>query len=99
MRLLLWFGSWFASAPGVWQTFAICMAVVAAELTWPSADPHMFWFLVVLTVYSAVTQPVLAFIGARSGEHQEKILAHCEQILAHLEQLSALHSGTETDPR
>jgi hypothetical protein len=74
------FGVWFASAGGVLQTFAFCMAVVVLELIFPAADPHMFWWLVILTVYSGVTQPVLAYVGMTGARKTDEVLAKLEAL-------------------
>jgi hypothetical protein len=79
------FGKWFASPFGIYETIIVCLSAVALELVKPTVDPHMFWLLVILTVYSAVTQPILAFIAYESGRHQEKILTHIEKIVEHLD--------------
>jgi type VI protein secretion system component VasK len=44
----------------VWQTLGVCVLIVIVEIAWPTLDPHWFWLLVLLTVYSAITQPALA---------------------------------------
>lgn len=74
------FGRWFASAGGVWQTFAFCAAVVALELAFPQVDPHMFWWLVVLTVYSGATQPVLAYVAMIGAAKTDHVLARLEAM-------------------
>jgi hypothetical protein len=38
-------------------------------------DPHGFWVLYWLTVYSAVTQPVLAFCSRRASEKADAAMA------------------------
>lgn len=73
------FGTWFASAAGVWQTTLFCAVVVCLELAFPRTDPHMFWWLVALTVYSAVTQPVLAYIAAQSSRKSDEALLKLQQ--------------------
>ena len=91
-RSLSTFNRWFASAAGVLQTFVLVIIVVVYERVFPHADEHGFWLLYWLTVYSAVTQPALAYIARRSGDdheasdlRQETILRHLEAILEHLE--------------
>lgn len=68
------FGEWFGSAAGVLQTAVVSAVVIAAELAFPRVDPHMFWWLVVLTIYSGVTQPVLAYVGMRGAAKTDKVL-------------------------
>lgn len=73
-RLLERFARWFASPGGVWQTLVLTSIVVMVELLFiPAMDPHGFWLLYILTIYSAITQPALAYVGARSGEKTEAI--------------------------
>jgi hypothetical protein len=90
-RLLGAFNRWFASAAGVLQTFLMVTAIVVWERFYPHADEHGFWLLYWLTVYSAVTQPALAYIARKSGDdqgatgaRQEEILHHVEAILSHV---------------
>jgi hypothetical protein len=67
-RLLSAFAVWFASRAGVWQTLFATSAIVIGERLFPHVDPNGFWLLYVLTVYSAVTQPALAYTGQQSAE-------------------------------
>lgn len=90
-RIIGAFGVWFASPAGVVQTFGICMAVVGLELAWPRVDPHMFAYLLVLTIYSAITQPVLAYVGMQGARKSDEVLARLEaaeqreiELLEHL---------------
>lgn len=88
------FAAWFSSGPGVWQTAVVTMAVVVAELIDRSLDPHAFMLMAVLTVYSAITQPALAYAGARSATQMEQVLARLQateaQNAALLAQVAAL---------
>jgi hypothetical protein len=81
------FNAWFGSAGGVWQTLGLCVVVVIFEHLHPGVDPQGFQLLYWLTVYSAVTQPVLAFGNNRSQRDNVKILEHMEKILEHIEDL------------
>lgn len=74
------FGRWFASTGCVWQTTAACLALVAAEARWPSIDPHFFYLLLALTIYSAVTQPVLAYVGMLGAQKTDEVLARLTQL-------------------
>lgn len=67
-RALLRFNRWFTSEGGVYQTFLITVVIVICERVFPHLDTHGFWLLYWLTVYSAVTQPALAFAGSTSSE-------------------------------
>jgi hypothetical protein len=71
---LAWFEDWFTSGPGVWQTFGATIAVVLVEFFFPKLDPSGFLLLYWLTVYSAITQPALAYSGARSSRQMEQML-------------------------
>jgi len=85
VRLLERFAKWFASPAGVWQTAIVTAAVIAAENIWHSMDPHGFWLLYWLTAYSAVTQPVLAYVNRQDTSHGEELL---EEILDDVEEIS-----------
>lgn len=82
-RLLDRFAAWFASGPGVWQTAVVTLGLVICEAVDRSFDPHGFWLLYALTVYSAVTQPALAYSGAVQAKKTEQMLAHLEALLDH----------------
>ena len=80
------FARWFASTAGVVQTGACVAGIAVYELANPHWDAHGFWLLWALTVYSAVTQPVLAYSAARSARHaerNERKLYHLEQKIDH----------------
>jgi len=62
-KALARFTEWFGSGGGVIQTFAVTVLVVVLELAFPRVDPHGFWLLFWMTIYSAVTQPALAYSG------------------------------------
>ena len=79
--LLELFNRWFCSAPGVWHTLLAASVVVLIELVVdPGIDPHGFWLLYVLTIYSAVTQPALAYVAAKSAQRTDAILAELRKI-------------------
>jgi hypothetical protein len=67
------FTIWFTSSAGVAETAMVTAAVVVLEFSFPTVDPHLFWLLVWLTVYSAITQPALAYAGRMSSEHLMKL--------------------------
>jgi hypothetical protein len=83
------FDRWFGSAAGVVQTLILVTATVVAELLGLVRDDHGFWLLYWLTVYSAVTQPVLAYSNRQSGAVQaarEDLMVELERrILAKLD--------------
>ena len=82
------FGRWFASPLGIMETVTIVGLWVIAWIANPHLDEHLFGLLVVLTVYSAVTQPVLAFIAYSAGEKTERVLEQLTTGEAHLEHLA-----------
>lgn len=88
MRPLLWFGKWFASAIGIVQTIIFVAGWIILEKLHVIHDASGYQILYWLTVYSALTQPVLAFIAAKGGAESAKVLAHVETILEHLEKLN-----------
>lgn len=87
-RVLDGFAEWFASRGGVWQTTIVVLAWTAAACVWRGLDPNLFRTMAILTVYSAVTQPVLAYCAtraARKADADTKALkAEEDQILAAL---------------
>jgi len=85
VKLLERFAKWFASPAGVWQTTLVTAAVIVAENIWHNLDPHGFWLLYWLTAYSAVTQPVLAYVNRQDTSHGEDLL---EEILDDVEEIS-----------
>lgn len=75
-RILDDFSSWFASAAGVWQTAIVTGLIVAAERVFPHIDPNGFWLLYLLTVYSGITQPALAYVGTLANKKLDSVLEH-----------------------
>jgi hypothetical protein len=80
-RILARFTEWFGSGGGVIQTFAVTVLVVVLELAFPRVDPHGFWLLFWMTIYSAVTQPALAYSGAKSQELLHEVLKNQGDML------------------
>lgn len=74
------FNQWFCSGGGVWQTALVTATIVFLEASGALNDPHGFWLLYWLTVYSAVTQPALAHSGRVSAEHVEMLLDRIEAL-------------------
>lgn len=88
VKLLERFAKWFASPAGVWQTTLLTAALIVAENVFPHLDSHGFWLLYYLTAYSAVTQPVLAYVNRQDTSHGEDLL---EEILDDVEEIT--HPG------
>lgn len=78
------FSEWFESSTAVWQTLAVCFAIVIVEFADPGLDPHFFWVLFWLTVYSAVTQPALAYAARRAAELVRQVLAAIHALVAQI---------------
>lgn len=81
-ELLDRFNGWFSSSAGVWQTAVIACGIAAVELADPRLDPHGFWLLWALTIYSGITQPALAYsarVGAEQNEAIETRLVRLEE--------------------
>lgn len=85
--LLNAFDQWFASSAGVWQTLIVTVGVVAVELAKPQLDPHALILMAVLTVYSAVTQPALAHVGAESMKMLQRLLTDVHTVLVEVREL------------
>lgn len=75
-RFIRRFNDWFSSDAGVIQTVLVTVLIVAVELAFPRLDPHGFYLLFWLTVYSAITQPALANTGRHSDEALERLEKH-----------------------
>jgi hypothetical protein len=84
-RILDRFNAWFASPAGVWQTLAIVLGIAVAEKIFPHLDPSMFALMAWLTIYSAVTQPALACVGAEAAARLEALEQRAVTILAGVE--------------
>jgi len=83
-RVLARFNHWFTSQGGVYQTLLITLTICTAERVFPHLDPHGFWLLYWLTVYSAITQPALAYSTALDADTLHKRLDKIELILENL---------------
>lgn len=85
------FARWFSSRGGVWQTTVLVALVVLAEYCGWLRDPRGNGLLYWLTVYSAVTQPVLAYANRIEAERTDTVLTRMESleraILAGVEEL------------
>lgn len=85
-RALEWFADWFASRGGVYQTTVAVLAWTVAACVWRGLDPNLFRTMAILTVYSAVTQPVLAYCSKRAAAKADldvaAVKAEEDQILA-----------------
>lgn len=80
-KALLWFDNWFASPDCVWQTLFVCLIICVVEVIWPNLDPHYFYLLAVLTVYSAITQPALAQSNAATSLQLQTLIERQAQII------------------
>lgn len=94
---LLKFNRWFTSAAGILHTMMLVLFVVLAEQLHLLRDTHGFWLLYWLTVYSAVTQPALAYVAKQSGDNEDKILRHIEQVLLTTTEIHKHVSGESGD--
>jgi len=98
-RALEWFADWFASRGGVLQTTVVLLVIVTIEAIFGGLDPHGFWLLYWCTVYSAVTQPVLAYCSRRAAAKADldvaAVKAEEDQILATVT-VRCVHCGVES---
>jgi hypothetical protein len=97
------FNVWFSSAAGVVQTAIVALGLAAYEIADRSFDPHGFWLLWALTVYSAVTQPALAYSGVTASRKLDVTIRRIEalenQNSALLERIDALLEDAECPTR
>lgn len=97
---LIRFTNWFCSRGGVWQTSLVTLAIVVTELADRRLDPHGFWLLYLLTVYSAITQPALAYAGSVNAARMEALEAQNTALLERIDQLlegqQALHAAVSS---
>ena len=80
-RALVRFDLWFTSASCVWQTLVFCGIIVVIEMVRPDLDPHFFFLLMILTVYSAITQPALAQSSAATAKKLETIMERQQKVM------------------
>lgn len=76
--MLVRFGRWFASSGGVWQTAVIVVLWWLAEFIGLIHDPQHLQLCVWLTIYSAITQPVLAWVNKMDTRSADATLARIE---------------------
>lgn len=79
-RILNAFTHWFASAGCFWQTTVVLVGIAAVELKFPHLDPHGFWLLWALTLFSGWTQPALAYGNAQSALQTDALLERLEAL-------------------
>lgn len=97
-RAIEWFGRWFASAAGIMQTAVFVAGWIGLEKLHVIRDSDGYQILYWLTVYSAVTQPVLAYVGQAAGRKTDQVL----RILTDMEtdelaQLRAIYAAFHPD--
>lgn len=85
-RALISFDNWFTSPECVWQTLFACVIICIVEVVWPSLDPHYFYLLAILTLYSAVTQPALAQASAATTKQLQTIIERQAGIIEMMQQ-------------
>lgn len=83
--LLTAFGRWFPASAGVWQTFLAVGVLTVLENTEILHDDHGFWLLYWLTVYSAVTQPVLGYVNRIDTARADAVLKQVQEILENIQ--------------
>ena len=74
------FSDWFGGSVGFkQQTFVMALWVEGVMQGW-IADPHMLFIVAVLTIYSAITQPMLARAGTRTTRMLMEQNEHIRQL-------------------
>lgn len=79
---MIWFTNWFASLKGTIQTTIVVLAWVIVEQTFPNIDPNGFILLYILTVWSAITQNLLAYTSTLSAIEAQKSQDLLMQLLS-----------------
>lgn len=85
-RMLAWFGEWFGSKLGIIETGLFALGWIALSRI-GVVDKSGWWLLYSLTVYSAITQPVLAFIAFLSSRKLDDVMEALMRIERHNEQM------------
>lgn len=85
--LLTAFGRWFPAAIGVWQTFIAIAVLTILENTGIVHDDHGFWLLYWLTVYSAVTQPVLGYVNRLDTARSDAAVKEMRELMGQMREL------------
>lgn len=80
-KALVSFDNWFTSPECVWQTLFVCILICVIEIVWPTLDPHYFYLLAILTLYSAVTQPALAQSSAATTRQLQTLIERQANIM------------------
>jgi hypothetical protein len=97
------FARWFASASGVWQTATLVLAWYVAEASGFIHDNQHFQMMVWLTIFSAVTQNILAYSNRQDTEQGDLILAELRAVMQRIEakedqELAALDLAAKQTP-
>ena len=79
-KILDRFTHWFCSKGGVWQTTLLTLVMVAVEVSDRRLDPHAFFLMALLTVYSAITQPALAYSNEAAARMLGDALVRIEAL-------------------
>lgn len=79
-RFIQKFSVWFASPLGVLETAIVIVGIIIVEKVHPSMDPSGFWILYWLTVYSGVTQPILAYAATMSANESGKTQKEIKEL-------------------
>lgn len=90
------FCDWFNSIPAFKQQALFMTIWLVAVIIKPDLDPNMFHLMAFLTVYSAITQPLLAINGGRTNDMTMKLLkSNYHQMQALLEMFQKLEEAVE----
>lgn len=84
------FGDWFASGGGVWETAVVMLGLTSYYLV-RGALGHAIFFLAILTVYSGITQPILALVARAAGKKTDEALAKLMEVEERLATLEEEH--------
>lgn len=90
------FAEWFASAAGVWETTVVLLGGMTYYLYIGQLYKALF-FLALMTVYSSVTQPVLAFVGRVAAQKAAEVLLRMASVEDRLVVLEEDHGRQLTE--
>lgn len=92
------FVDWFGSISGFKQQMIFMFGWILIVLVYPNIDPNMLHLMAFLTIYSGITQPMIAIQNTHTGEMQIRMMKSQQiQIEAMKAMIEAMQNGGRTD--